>query len=111
MESYRSFSRLGICYASLQLLYAKLKSGEIAGERAQGLVIEGRPRRSLGTIHEDAPSLLASRKLVVCRGAGILTTGLFAGRTSRELSIALFTTVRSNSSQGPSVQRLYPCAE
>lgn len=100
MESYRSLSRLGICDASLQLLYAKLKGGDVAGGRAQGLVIEGRPRRSLGTICEDAPSLLASRKLVVGRRAGILTAGLFTGRASRELSIALFTTVRENSSQG-----------
>lgn len=100
MESYRSFSRLGICYAPLQLLYAKLQSGDIAGGRARGLVIEGRPRRALGTMCEDAPSLLASRKLVVCRRAGILTPGLFTGRASRELSIALLTTVRWNSNQG-----------
>lgn len=62
--------------------------------RAQGLVIEIRPRQSLGTICEDAPSLLASRKLVISRRARILTTGLFTGRASRELSIALFTAVR-----------------
>lgn len=99
MEGHRSLSRLGICDASLQLLYAKLKGGDVAGYRAQGLAIEG-PRRSLGTVCEDSPSLLASRKLVVGRRAGILTAGLFTGRAGRELSIALFTAVRWDSSQG-----------
>lgn len=49
MQSHRSFSRLGICDASLQLLYAKLEGSDIAGERAQGLVIEGLWEQSVKT--------------------------------------------------------------
>lgn len=82
MVGHGSLPGFGVCYASLQLLDAKLKGGDIAG-----IVVSGRETGWL--VMDPLPPLLASRKLVVCGRAGILTTGLFTGRASRQLAIAL----------------------
>lgn len=83
MESDGCLAGLGILQAPLELFYAKLEGGDVAGDGG------GSANDCYRAGIEDSPPLLASGKLVIGGRAIMLTTGLFASCAGRQFAITL----------------------